>query len=402
MRVPLSERVAPGMEPIRPGPQYARDDAWDRMVLEAGERGGLIVFSTIARLAASGGGQRPAWLAKALAKRRPVVYLNDMELTYRQDGLIVGNFERFRSLVGELPRDDVVYVSSYPGLWDRTYRLPGGWLKVFDLCDDWRAFFEAGHGFSLYPYQQDRAVKEADLVTCSAQRLVEIAREDGARDARLVRNGGVGEPFREGPVAPDGWERGEINVVYLGSCWGAWFDWPPVQELADGLRQCGGILHIVGDKKAAERRHLSGPNIRWYGERPWADAMEVVVRCDVGIIPFADCPITWSVDAVKYYDYVAARIPVVVTAACRQHAGRPFVSVAREGGMLAAVEKAFEASPISQRAAERFCRQECWDRRAETILEAIDEHRKLAIAHGGVAGSAADRGGEVGLRAPGG
>jgi len=335
-----------------------------------GEPAAHVVMVASCGLSATGGGQRPAQLARAFARQgAEVVYVSDHDRLGREGRVVLAGPGEFRDRLAPGLREGTgVAIYGLANLRGRASVLGAGWVQVFDLCDDWEAFAELGHlvGFNREEYFE--ALRTADLVTCSAGNLVKIARKYGARRTLLVRNAGPAEPLPEQPP-PGGFLHGKIRVVFIGSLWGKWVDWGAFGRLCEDLVPLGGVVNVVGGEAPGRLRHHR--NVRWHGELPYGEAMRYAVASDVGIVPFGHREVCRSVDPIKYYDYAAARCRTVATEAMSELRGREYCHLARPDRLIAAVRRAMAAGPITWRQAEAFCRANSWESRCAAIMEAV-------------------------------
>ncbi|MEA3399785.1 MAG: glycosyltransferase, partial [Armatimonadota bacterium] len=281
----------------------------------------------------TGGAQRPAQLARAFSKAPgDVLHVSHHDASGMVGDVIVSGSDDFlRLLVPNLREGSGAAIFGFADLAWLADELGPNWITVFDLFDDWEAFAEAGHlpGFDRSAYV--RAISGADLVTCSARTLVEIAKEHGAERTALVRNAGPDRPFGESP-RPAGFLEGDITVIFVGSLWGTWLDWEAFEQLADDLREYDGAINVVGGPGRRElQRH---PNIRWHGVLPYYQAMAHAAASDVGLVPFGEGAITEAVDPIKYYDYTAARCRTVATSAMTELRGRKYCHLGEPGELI--------------------------------------------------------------------
>jgi glycosyltransferase involved in cell wall biosynthesis len=89
-----------------------------------------------------------------------------------------------------------------------------------------------------------------------------------------------------------------------------WFDVQALGVVALAYPECaihcfGEVLPVVRDKLAAY------PNIVFKGTLSQAEIAQEAPHYDVALIPFRDSLLTLGVDPLKFYEYVAAGLPVV-------------------------------------------------------------------------------------------
>ena len=210
---------------------------------------------------------------------------------------------------------DVVFSSgdSYLGYWGMRLSKRLSARSVFDIYDDYSHF-----GSNKIPFMRTllkSAVSKSDLVVCASEPIGEKYRAFQDNTV-VVQNGVDNRIFRpeEKHVAREkcGVGNEDIVVGYFGS-----------------IHKPRGADDLVA---AVERLRVQGQDIkllmagRDYGDvnldYPWIDCRgmvgqeEVVAMinsCDVVTMPYKDTEIIRMTNACKLMEYIACRIPVVVT-----------------------------------------------------------------------------------------
>ncbi len=210
---------------------------------------------------------------------------------------------------------DVVFSSgdSYLGYWGMRLSKRLSARSVFDIYDDYSHF-----GSNKIPFMRTllkSAVSKSDLVVCASEPIGEKYRAF-QENTMVVQNGVDNKIFRpeDKNVAREkcGVGRGDIVVGYFGS-----------------IHEPRGVDDLVA---AVERLRVQGQDIkllmagRDYGDvnldYPWIDCRGMVEQedvvaminsCDVVTMPYKDTEIIRMTNACKLMEYIACRIPVVVT-----------------------------------------------------------------------------------------
>lgn len=367
--------TAPWSQPQKVEPQLAVAKgpcqlASEAFLEEAVEHTSPIVIAASCMFKTTGGGQRPAQQAKAFAAQpRPVVYANEGEWLHPEGNILFSGRVGYEIVVNFLRDATGVVIYGLDTLRGAAERFGDGWLKVFDLMDDWEAYDGMGHRVVFDREEYLKAIRTADLVTCSARRLMEIAKEHGAKARTLIRNAGPKEPFVQEDDPPD-FLQGTPAVVFLGCVWGKWLDWNVMQWLARDLHKIGGVINIVGGLNDG---YMSNelPNVRWHKEKPWAEAMKYVAASDIGIVPFTDDPVTHSVDPIKYYDYVAGGCRVVATHPLWELEGRDHCQLAPRQRLFEAVIEQAEKPELTMTQMKEFCIRNSWAARCAAMDRAF-------------------------------
>jgi hypothetical protein len=331
-----------------------------------------LVFISTCSLTVTGGGQRPAQMARAAAADgHPVIFFNDNhQLEWAADNLLACNQEALLLLAEDLRDRAGTAIYGLPDLAAWVHPFGDRWRGVFDFCDDWEEFAKVGHlpAFDLNQYRQ--VLLEAPLVVCSAQRLVDIAEAHGSKNAILVRNGGPDRPLTvEQYPRPEDFLDGDLKVCFIGSTWGKWLDWSALGRLAKDLQRRGGVINIIGGNYSGQMPTYA--NVRWHGELSYHRAMAFAVHSDVGIVPFCNEKICASVDPVKYYDYVAAGCRVVATEVLTEMKGRDYCRLAPAEELAAAVVRSAEEPRLTLAQRARFCQDNSWHQRMVATFKAL-------------------------------
>ncbi|WP_342318172.1 hypothetical protein [Corynebacterium mayonis] len=187
-----------------------------------------------------------------------------------------------------------------------------GWTTIYECRDDMEEFNRVGYSkwydpqlerqilrivdsvisvssaldeklISLYPHIKDHSVSPNAV----NQTTLDVARELRTEQAMLARNSST-------------------TVGYVGHLTPSWFDWPLVLEAA---KRCPFInFEIVGHGMPDG---LTLPaNVSYLGPKTHEELIQTVHRWKVGLIPFADIPLTRSVDPNKIYEYFAWGVAV--------------------------------------------------------------------------------------------
>lgn len=333
--------------------------------------------------------QRPQQLARALvAAGHPVLYVEGFRRARWQPRreLVAGAVSRLRLAIPGRPdlyRDepshaaiDALAETVVEGLGERplmllaqlpfwgplamglrsTLRVP----LVYDRIDLHTGF--AGVPGSVARLETE-LMRGADLVLASSP-VLRAGAEGVARATALVPNAVALEDF-----PPPRRRFGEPVVLgYVGALAG-WFDAAAVGALAVARPQWR--IRLAGHVESREVERLGRlGNVELLGEIPYEQVPSFLAGLHALIVPFHDQPLTRAVDPVKFYEALAAGLPVVsrrLPALARWQ--EPLVYAYDEGGLLAATERALDGDgeTMAQQRRERAS-VETWGVRAEQVL----------------------------------
>lgn len=292
------------------------------------QEGACVLFLSGCTWACSGGGQRPVALARAFGQDGyNVLYHNDIDpRSYWAGGPLILNRSTLDGAFNLLTRQPGTVIVGLVPYWPLAKQFQdAGWKVIFDVVDDWRAFNQSGDASWFDGNAELEALKQADVVTCSAPRLRELVKGATGRQSILIRNAGPDAPFAPA-VAPEDLVRGKAGtVVYVGYMQGSWFDWELLKQTALDLPEVS--FNMVG---ATYPNIPRLPNLNYVGERPYPIAMNYLQQADVAIIPFRHETLCASVDPIKYYDHVAARVWTVSSWVMSDLKNRPWNVVAEK------------------------------------------------------------------------
>jgi len=225
-------------------------------------------------------------------------------LNYQLLSILVG--QQIRHLRFEKP----VLWLTHPFAIDLVNQVPHS-LCCYDSMDDYPQFYAESSPLRARLEQAElKLYRMTDLVFASSKRLYQKAVWAGA-NVHLIPNGADVEHFQSEPDCPaDLQALGHPVIGYVGTI-GRWLD----QELIEWIarRQPTWQWVLIGPVETNVHRLTARPNIHILGRRSYHDLPAYLAHFDVCTIPFKVNPMTWAVDPVKLYEYLAAGKPVVST-----------------------------------------------------------------------------------------
>lgn len=224
----------------------------------------------------------------------------------------VHNFLLDKRVFDKVAGTKKVFWCSYPPAWTWG-KMFNPDIKVFDIID------EPTDEFAGWKANYTTALNEADVLTCTAQRLYDMVKKDYWRKPILLSNNGsdVGHfdfhrtDLRTPPIVKK--LRGRKNKPLIGfhGAIASWLDFPLMREVAK-MRPDYEFLYIGPEHTEADLIH-GVKNITLIGTIPYAELNHYVHHFDVGLIPFQVRDMTNSVNACKLHEYMAAGVPIVST-----------------------------------------------------------------------------------------
>lgn len=110
-------------------------------------------------------------------------------------------------------------------------------------------------------------------------------------------------------------DKERVNVCYVGAIWDNKVD---VRKLVNAVKTSNDFhFHFAGKVFSTEFRafvRTSGcKNISYHGVLPFDQGFELMVACDVGLMPFVVNKYTDSMFSMKFFEYIAAGTPILST-----------------------------------------------------------------------------------------
>lgn len=245
-------------------------------------------------------------------------------------------------LLPRVRRADLVWVND-AALGARC--LPVARRAVYDVTDDWRSIDQPQRMRRRLVRAEDRLTGRARVVVCSVELRARWVERYGVEPA-VVHNGADLEAFAA--AARRSLDGSCPQVGYVGTLHSARLDVPAVVALA----ATAVTVHLVGPDhlEATDRDRLVAAGVRLHRAVPAADVPSWLISFDVLICPHRVTAFTLSLDAIKSYEYLAARRPVVATATSGfQHlTGTKGVRVCQAEEFPAAVGAALAAGEVTE------------------------------------------------------
>jgi glycosyltransferase involved in cell wall biosynthesis len=184
---------------------------------------------------------------------------------------------------------------------------------VYHCVDRWWAFEE--YDTEVMRECHRMLCEQADIVFASAQALLADCLE-WTSDAYLVRHGVEWAHFAQAALQPqprpadiadiEGPVLGFFGLIH------EWVDQTLLARIADAFPHA--TLALIGKVQVDVSELGRRPNVRFLGQKPYAELPAYAARFDVGLIPFVFSDLTLAVNPIKLREYLSAGIPVVATA----------------------------------------------------------------------------------------
>ena len=184
---------------------------------------------------------------------------------------------------------------------------------VYHCVDRWWAFSEFDSK-AMRRYHAELC-RKADVVFASAAELQEDCRQYNP-DAVLMPHGVDWDHFSRAAFAPPPRpaDIADITGPIIGffGLLHDWIDQELLLRVSEELPEATMVL--IGKARVDISRLVARPNIRWLGQKPYAELPAYAAAFDVALVPFVRNHLTAAVNPIKLLEYLSAGVPVVATA----------------------------------------------------------------------------------------
>jgi glycosyltransferase involved in cell wall biosynthesis len=281
-----------------------------------------------------------------------------------------------RRQVKKLGMSDVIFWNVQPSM-PNIARAVKPALTLFHCVDDFSALPHWWHQPGSLLAREAECCREADVVVCTARKLVETRRKHNP-NIHFVPNAANVELFLRAtdPVTPVPPDIAELPHPIVG-IFGVIDFRTDVDAIAHIARQrpdwsIALVGLVKGDVDLGALRAL--PNVHIFGKKPTDDLPGYLKAMDCCLIAYAMIDYNQHVFPLKLYDYMAAGKPIVASdmEELRPLEGERLAIARTEQEWVPAIEAALaNDSPDRIAARQRTARGESWDHRVEEISALI-------------------------------
>jgi len=257
-------------------------------------------------------------------------------------------------------------------------------LAVYYCIDD---LAESSPAARRVATSQAKLFAEADLVLVTSHELYEMAKTLSANVELLVSGVRCQEFARaralrsQRPHLLD--TIGRPVIGFAGSLRSA----TDLDLTARVARLAPDLNFVLAGPHLADTRELAAlPNVHLLGEMPHEDVIELMVRFDVGILPYVLNRFTAAVMPVKLKEYFAAGLPVVATplpelvSFAAAHPGMMSFASDAEAFASALRTELARNTPDAEQRRMALAREFDWARQIERMMDAMEHARSRANA----------------------
>lgn len=237
---------------------------------------------------------------------------------------------------------------------------------VYDCMDHHSGFDNTGREIAAL---EDRLIKTADLVIVTSTALESHVSSLTDR-VIVIRNATEYDHFAT-PAEKLAIRSTRPIIGYYGAI-AEWFDVEMFRHAAERMPDCDfALVGAVHNADVVALRTL--PNVRFYGEVPYADLPAYLHSFAVCTIPFKVIPLTLATNPVKVYEYLSAGKPVVATGLPEVRLLDDYVRVAETPDEFLHQLRAALADDAPDEVARRqaFARENTWAARGEAYARLV-------------------------------
>ncbi|CAB3718847.1 hypothetical protein LMG24238_04703 [Paraburkholderia sediminicola] len=269
-------------------------------------------------------------------------------------------------------RDPVVW-TYHPYMLDAIVTLPRGPL-VYHCVDDIAAI--PGVDVEAFRNAQQALVGRCEAVFTTAMSLKETCQPFNPNThffGNVVDEAHFGEARAEGALPPELAAIPEPRLVYHGVLSDFKVDFPLLLQTAQARPQWHWV--IIGEEREGQRSELLAqlarlPNVHLLGYRSYQTLPRYMRGMQVGVLPTLLNEYTRSMFPMKFYEFLAAGLPVVSTPLDFAKEPRAGLEVGGDlEAFIAAIEKQLARGKLSADESRAAVGDNTWERRLDKMLQ---------------------------------
>ena len=250
-----------------------------------------------------------------------------------------------------------------------------GLAIVYDIMDDWDAFFHVGQAPWFQKSIEDSLVLQSDYV-CAVSPSLRDKFAALRLDISVIGNGYTPDVIGVEHKGVAGTQRGDERIIgYFGHLTDAWFDWRQVFHLAKSRTDITFEIIGYGEPDWVRQESAALPNLRLLGKVLPNDLHRYTSRWSAGFIPFVEGVLAEAVDPIKIYEYLYFGLPAIVTG-IRHLKDYPMTYFAERKDVLDALEHALQSKRKPEEL-DAFLERTTWRARFDTLVSEVNKNQNM-------------------------
>jgi glycosyltransferase involved in cell wall biosynthesis len=250
-----------------------------------------------------------------------------------------------------------------------------GLAIVYDIMDEWEAFFHVGQAPWFKKPIEDSLVLQSDYV-CAVSPSLRDKFAALRLDISVIGNGYTPDVIGVEHKGVAGTQRSDERVIgYFGHLTDAWFDWRQIFHLAKIRTDLTFEIIGYGEPGWVRQESAALPNLRLLGKVLPDDLHRYTSRWSAGIIPFVEGVLAEAVDPIKIYEYLYFGLPVIVTG-IRHLKDYPMTYFAERKNVLDTLEHALQSKRKPEEV-DAFLERTTWRARFDTLVSELNKNQNM-------------------------
>lgn len=322
-------------------------------------------------------GNRPIKMTLEFIKKNiPVIYSfwtwakEDYNIDYYQQGILFQSpinktLENIDTIIKyDFKEKNKIFILSfpYPDMVKHLELLKQyKWKIIYDIRDDWQAFNQENQA-DWYNYNSEiYSIEMSDIITTVSKPLLnkfkninpnKIYLSPNALDKRFITESN---------------DCIKTKIGYVGNLSNAWFDWNKLIYTATKLEDY--TFEIIGDYSCVDLSYIP-KNVNMLGFKNFEEVKVICKEWKVGLIPFKEMQLSYGVDPIKVYEYLAMGLKVV-SSQIPQIEGYPEVKVAKCRDEFVKNIKESMEEEFNKNLVNKFLSYNTWEDRVNDLLNMV-------------------------------
>lgn len=279
---------------------------------------------------------------------------------------VIADIKKTLSILGM--ENDLIIWNCNPLYTDYIDKIPAKKI-IFDAVDNWTHHSSFKSFIPALERNYQTLVEKSDLVTTVSELLVNDLKSD---HTYWIPNAVDTDHFSNSIVSPRLENIPKPRIGFLGILQDR-IDVELLKNIAREIPQASLVLAGPVWKNFPKNELEKFPNVYFTGSVSYDEIPQFYAGFDVGIIPYKNNVFIKSTNSMKFYEYLAAGLPVVSTPSGGIEKFGEVIGVANSSIEFVVALKNILTSPQTHLTQKRkdFVKEETWKKRLETIFSLL-------------------------------